>query len=235
MAKRPVYLPSKSEDFLVETIMVDFEWSPGLAAIHKQKSIDSLHQSIKEKLNYINELLEVSSKSKVDLGVKLSAFNLSIYDVKRQIEFSVEAAFQSSKVFEFGGPYRDLLDVPSLKAKKDSRLKSSGRLIKFQFYNQEWPLEPETAFYDYLYVNALLKHPEYHDELLKFSAFTDIEFNPDKSINCQAYSVALFVSLYQRGLLNQVNLKEKDCFLGLISKFKTSNANNQSSIQPKLI
>lgn len=33
-------------------------------------------------------------------------------------------------------------------------------------------------------------------EILKFKAFTDITFNPKKSFNCQARSVAMFVSLW---------------------------------------
>ena len=31
-----------------------------------------------------------------------------------------------------------------------------------------------------------------------YEAFTDIEFNPKKSFNCQAYSVALYKSLLKR-------------------------------------
>lgn len=33
--------------------------------------------------------------------------------------------------------------------------------------------------------------------------FTDIEFNPKKSLNCQARSAAIFVSLERSGLLQQ--------------------------------
>lgn len=235
MAQRPVYVPSKSSNFLVETLMVDFEWFPGMAVVQKQKSIDSLHSATKTKMSDVTSLLEVSSKSKVDLGVNLSAFNLLINDPKRDLDFSVEAAFQSSKVFEQGGPFTDLLEATPKAAKKDKRLKESGRLVNFRFYNQVWPLEPKTAFYDYLYVNALLKREEFHEEIFKYSAFTDIEFNPKKSINCQAYSVALFVSLKQRGLLNDKRLKDKDYFLSLVSSFEISNASDQSQFQPELI
>lgn len=235
MAQRPVYIPSKSTDFLVKTVMVDFDWFPGMSVIQKQKSIDSLHAAAKNKLSDVTSLLEVSSKSKVDLGVNLSAFNLMINDKKRALEFSVEAAFQSSKVFQHGGPFTGLLEATPKAAKRDERLKESGRLINFKFYNQDWPLEPKTAFYDYLYVNALLKHNEFHSEIVEYSAFTDIEFNPKKSINCQAYSVALFSSLYQRGLLDENKLKKKEYFLDLVASFEVSNADNQVDIQPQLI
>lgn len=235
MAQRPVYIPSTSSDFLVETVMVDFEWFPGMAVVQKQKSIDSLHAAVKTQLTGVTSLLEISSKSKVDLGVNLSAFNLMINDSRRDLEFSVEAAFQSSKVFEKGGPFVDLLEATSRAAKKDERLKESGRLLNFKFYNQVWPLEPKTVFYDYLYVNALLKHEEFHDQIFQYSAFTDIEFNPKKSINCQAYSVALFVSLKQRGLLDEAKLRDKDNFLDLVTSFEVSNATDQGNIQPELI
>lgn len=235
MAKRPIYIPSKSSEFLVKTVMVDFEWFPGMAVVQKQKSIDSLHEAAKNELSDVASLLEVSSKSRIDLGVNLSAFNLMIHDHKRALEFSVEAAFQSSKVFEEGGPFTDLLRATPKAAKKDERLKNSGRLVNFKFYNQVWSLEPQTVFYDYLYVNALLKHKEFHDEILGYSAFTDIEFNPKKSINCQAYSVALFVSLFQRKLIDEKKLKQKDYFLDLITKFDVSNTENQGDIQPELI
>ena len=47
-------------------------------------------------------------------------------------EFSVENAFQAGKVFENGGPFLDLLTVTPREAKRDTRLKESGRLLKFK-------------------------------------------------------------------------------------------------------
>lgn len=64
---------------------------------------------------------------------------------------SVEPIFQSSKVFEKGGPYKDLLRKTSLEAKKDKRIKESGDLIYFDYDNRRWNLEPKTMFYDYIY------------------------------------------------------------------------------------
>lgn len=172
----------------------------------------SLHEAIHEKYGFKN-ILEVSSKSQDQLGIDLSAFNLMIFDKKSNKKFSVECAFQSSKVFERGGPFIDLLDRTSREAKKDQRLKESGELLKFIFYDREWDLLPRTAFYDWLYINALNANPQYHEELSQYQAFTDIEFNPEKSINCQANSVAMFLSLKQKGLLDQV--KNQKTFLDL--------------------
>jgi len=56
-------------------------------------------------------------------------------------------------------------------------------------------LEPRTFLYDWLYVSALAGRPELVNELEHRAAFTDIEFNPKRSINCQAHLVALFQGL----------------------------------------
>lgn len=234
MALRPVFIPSDSPELLVETRLVDFEWFSGMSVSQKQKSILSLHQSAMTNDSSITSILEVSSKSTETLGVELSAFNLMIVDEKKGLEYSVETAFQSSKVFEFGGPYKDLLCKTSIKAKKDKRLKESGRLKEFRFYNQAWPLEPETAFYDYLYINAIALYPKLHDQICSYAAFTDIEFNPKKSINCQAYSLALFVAIKRRGLLDAKRLKVKEEFLNLISQFNVSNSNRCEQSTPSL-
>ena len=53
---------------------------------------------------------------------------------------------------------------------------------------------------------------------MNFDAFTDIEFNPQKSLNCQAEAVALFVSLKKNNLLQKV-LKNKDDFMQTVYFF----------------
>lgn len=221
MAKRPVFIANSVGSTLVDTKMIDFQYHSGFAVVQKQKSIASLHEAIRNTQN-ITQILEISSKSELELGVALSAFNLMMIDKKKHQKFSVECAFQSSKVFENGGPFLDLLNVTSREAKKDERLKTSGQLKKFSFYGIDWALEPLTAFYDWLYINALNFNSDYHEELLKYDAFTDIEFNPEKSINCQAYSIAMFVSLSKRNLLGKIRDPEE--FLKFYSEFQISNA-----------
>ncbi|MEN8383485.1 DarT1-associated NADAR antitoxin family protein [Acinetobacter radioresistens] len=212
MATRPVFIPIFESDSLIKKDNIDFQYYSGFSVSQKQKTIASLHEAIYEKYGFKN-ILEVSSKSQDQLGIDLSAFNLMMFDKKSNKKFSVECAFQSSKVFEHGGPFIDLLDRTSREAKKDQRLKESGELLKFVFYGREWDLLPRTAFYDWLYINALNANPQYHEELSQYEAFTDIEFNPEKSINCQANSIAMFLSLKQKGLLDQV--KNQETFLKL--------------------
>lgn len=220
MAQRPLYIPQLENEFLVKTEMVEFKYHSGFAVVQKQKSIGELHHSIQKTYGF-DKVLEVSSKSKDDLGVALSAFNLMITDKATKEKYSVECAFQSSKVFENGGAYIDLLQATSRQAKKDERLKNSGKLIRFEFHNTKWQLNPLTAFYDWLYVNALKQNTQYHDELMQYQAFTDIEFNPKKSINCQAYSIAMFVALAKRNLLD--NIRNPNNFLDFYKEFQISN------------
>jgi hypothetical protein len=131
----------------------------------------------------------------------LSAFHLK---VKSPVgEIPLECAFQGSKIFEHGGPYTDLFTGDPRNAKKDSRLRDSGRLIAFEFMGMQFPLEPKTVFYDWLYLGAIFPHRDWLSRLEKFVGFTDIEFNPERSINCQARSVALFFSLKSRDLLGE--------------------------------
>lgn len=225
MAIRSVYKVSNGENRYVDRIDIEFKWYPGFAASQKQKSIKELHYNYKKKYKDDN-ILEISSKSENELGIKLSAFNLMI-TTKDNRKFSVESAFQSSKKFELGGPYLDILDKNSREAKRDPRLKTSGKLIAFEFYEKEWSLEPKTLFYDWLYVRALYKHEELANEILKYDAFTDIEFNPDKSINCQANSAALFVALHKRGLLD-IAMRSISNYIDIVKNInKNYNSQNE--------
>lgn len=213
MAIRPVFLPHLELRVGVNECPVEFIWSPGLSVSQKQKSIDAMHASARVTLG-VDRVLEISSKSREPLGVQLSAFNLRL-NLEDGRQVPVEVAYQASKVFEHGGPYRDLMSGSSRDAKGDERLRTSGRLICFRFQNEEWPLEPQTAFYDWLYLRALQNNTGLATQLAGFGAFTDIEFNPVKSINCQARSAALYVALVRDGRLEEA-LSSPEAFRQLL-------------------
>lgn len=168
-----------------------------MSKLQKQKSIRSLHESAREAIG-VEKILEISSKSEDDLGVRLSAFNLML---KRGSRFaSVEVLFQGSKVFSNGGPFTDIYEKSSREAKRDARLHESGTLTGFHYEGRNWELMPQTLFYDWLYLSALSQNPALAESLLQYEAFTDIEFNPSKSINCQASSAALYKALWECNL-----------------------------------
>ena len=232
MASRPIFSPSASGKLLVWTHHVQFEWFPGMAKSQAQKSIVSLHARAQEQL-HVDKVLEISSKSLDDLGVALSAFNLMIRTPKGD-QYSLECAYQSAKVFERGGPFKDLRHMRSIDAKRDPRLLQHGRLTKFTIYGMDWDLLPRTAFYDWLYINALHKHPELAEHVLSYRAFSDIAFNPERSVNCQAYAAALYVSMHDRGLLTPDVLKDKDAYLAAINTGAVSNAHENTGIQTRI-
>lgn len=215
MAIRPVYYSERGGRFLVRVEQVSFEWYAGMSKAQRQKSVRSLHTAASEARSG-SKLLEVSSLSETELGVRLSAFNLCLNPERRGAAIPVECLFQSGKVFEFGGPYTDLLHVPPLEAKRDPRLQESGRLVKFTSAGQDWALEPPTAFYDWIYLNTLHRNPVLAEEVMNWNGFTDIVFNPIKSVNCQAGAVALYVALRHRGILEDA-LSSRESYLNLVS------------------
>ena len=209
MAIRPVFLVSDTEPYF-ESKLTEFQFYSGFSDTQKRKSIDSLHQAFL-KNNPNKKILEISSKSENDLGVKLSAFNL-IIETKSGRKYSVESAFQASKVFQKGGPYKDLLEVSSKDAKRDERLKNSGKLVSFYIDGKKFELEPKTYFYNWLYINTLNMHQELAEQIIVYDCFTDIVFNPQKSINCQAEAAAIYVALKSKNLLDAA-LENKAKFL----------------------
>ena len=211
MVRRPVFVPESDKPYVSE-ISLEFEYFPGSSIQQKQRSIASLHAAYVAQFPS-SRVLEVSSRSKRDIGVQLSAFNLMIEHPERG-SYSVECAFQASKVFEHGGPFVDLFDVSSRAAKTDRRLRESGELVAFRYCEHEFPLEPKTYFYDWLYASALCRDDKLVEQVMMFDAFTDIEHNPERSINCQARSVAKVVGLAWAGLLEDA-LQSPQTFLEL--------------------
>lgn len=194
MAKRPAFCITSNQKVIAKQI--EFKWISGMSFSQKQKNADSLLESVKTLYPSANPL-EISTKGRIELGVKLSAFNLKYQG------YFLENIFQSSKVFENGGAYKDLLHVSPKEAKLDERLKTSGALKGFSLNGVTWGLEPKTAFYDFIYIQAVKESltPDEIQQIKDYNYFTDIEFNPQKSINTQARTVAeirLMLELYDQ-------------------------------------
>jgi Family of unknown function (DUF6977) len=214
MAERPVFVSATESGKLVCEIFFEIKWHPGFAVSQKEKNIQELHAAA-EKRGF-RHLLEISSKSKNERGQHLSAFHMKV-KMPDGREIPMECAFQGSKVFERGGPFTDLYWMEPRDAKRDPRLKESGSLTGFKFADFCWPLEPKTAFYDWLYVTFLKDWREWAEKLYSYGGFTDIEFNPHRSINCQARSCALFLTLMKRNLLDDAIKSPQDFITTLLS------------------
>jgi hypothetical protein len=201
MATRPAFF---IENGKVTSRNVSFEWFSGLSDSQKQRSIASLHKMIAD-IDNTSAPLEISTKGTAPLGVKLSAFNLRL---GRQ---AFENVFQSSKIFDKGGPFHDLLDMDPKKAKRDRRIRESGEIIGFNYAGVDFPVDPKTLFYDYIYIKAVKQTLTVAEikKITEYTHFTDIEFNPQRSINTQAKSVAIIKLMLEKfGELPELSIDE---------------------------
>jgi hypothetical protein len=197
MAIRTFFVPRNDYPFYSE-LTINFDFYKGLSISQQQKTITSMHNAIFNQSSHYN-LLEISTKSTHPYGLKLSAFNLPFwYESKNCI---LESVYQSCKNFEDGGPYLDLAFMEAIRAKKDLRLKNSGKLLNYYFDSKIWPLLPSPNFYDFLYTSAFLDNFRI-ESLLEFNAFTDFAYSATdksrkkmRSFNCQARSAAIIVGL----------------------------------------
>lgn len=210
MVTRPIFSPLLNEVGVRVETSVPFAWSPGFASSQKKKNVLALHAAIRES-DSRKVPLEVSSKSEVDVGIRLSAFNLGT--TMNGKVYTVESVFQASKVFEGGvGPFPELYGENPLKVRQTIRELAPRPLVAFQTGSTVWDVAPTRAFYDWVYCRALHRNLGLVEKLAAYNCFTDIEFNPVRSLNCQAYAVALYISLMANGVLDEA-LGGKDAFL----------------------
>jgi len=215
MAERPIFGSAPESSELVKEVFLPLKWHPGFAQSQKEKNIEALHAAAREQ--GFSPLLEISSKSKSERGRHMSAFYMMV-PTKQYGRIKLELAFQGSKVFERGGPFTDLYckgDKEIGEAKRDPRLKESGPLVGFCFEGIEFPLEPKSVFYDWLYCSFLSEYRDWAVKLYEYAGFSDIEFNPYRSINCQARSAALFLSLMKLQVLDEA-LQSPSDFVGVL-------------------
>lgn len=198
MATRPVFLADDRGPPWVAVRPFEFPWHGGFARSQSLRNIDALHAAAAAA--GLSPLLEISTRSRDPLGQQLSAFVLQVPLADGRL-VALECVFQASKRFASGGPFLDLLELEPGRCRREPRLRQSGALLGFEFEAESWPLQPPTAFYDWLYLRALARAPQLAAQLDRFAGFTDIAFNPARSINCQARAAALHVALAGAGCL----------------------------------
>ena len=204
MAQRPVYKVKDIKPFY-ECQMVDFTYNRGLSVTQKRKNVAAIHEAYHKKYPK-DRVLEISTKSLQPIGISLSAFNLLKYVPSIKKSIPVENVYQGGKVFEQSGPFLDLYEVTPKEAKSDKRLSQNGVLQTFYFEGKTFTIPPKTAFYDWIYMNAVMENDGLIEELCAYDAFTDVEFNPKTGINCQARAAAIFVSLFRAGRMEKIKL-----------------------------
>ncbi|TPR13083.1 DarT1-associated NADAR antitoxin family protein [Apilactobacillus timberlakei] len=228
MANRPVFYVNKKNK--IETIYCNFRWFPGFSYIQKNKSINSLSSAFRNKKNI--DSLEVSSSSSSETGINASAFNL-VLDTKQGF-YTVEQLFQAGKDFYRNGEQSYILNNNSIDDIYNKRLKNklsknakysvkilnnNDYIIGFKLFNKKFPNYPRDFYYNWIYCCALNQNVnnqiELSKQIVKYDAFTDINFNPQKSINCQAKACAIFTSLYRSNFLFKA-LQNPKSFLKLV-------------------
>ena len=202
-ATRPIFIPEPSSPKLVKEINLQFEWFMGMARAQKQRSLDAFHTEA-EAMGYSN-VLEISTYSLQLLGVQLSAFNL--FFNSGSSSGTVEELYQKSKVLS-----KDEDRVPETANKKKGE-----KPMSFLFENYSWPLNPQTCFYDWLYMNALHQNQKLAKQIFEFDAFTDIAYNPKKSLSTQARSTALYIALTKLNKIEEI--KKPDNFIKLLNMY----------------
>lgn len=206
---------------------ISFTFYAGFAPSQKIKNRISMHEAIL-KQEPKAKILEVSTKSDIELGKTLSAFNLKLnnrpfecvfQEAKRFKINSVKTQFFTDKkecldisdrLIEENGVYyiepqsdnpRELKSILKdfMKANKDAKI--SHFYYKDEIFEVDGGVKNSSSFfYDFLYFSALRDNFSQNEleQILEFNIFTDIEFNHKKSINCQARTCAL----YHYALLN---------------------------------
>lgn len=182
----------------VKKYKVQFGAISGNSRSAVQKRVHKLYDVYSRANDRKVKVLEVSSASDMPLGVSASAFNLRDSSGK-----TVECIFQASKKFAKGGPYLEILDMSSVQAKKYQLLKTSGQLVAFVKEGKDYPLNPTTAFYNWIYINALMNNTNIAKQIQEYEAFSDIWFNHTYGLNCQAEACAIYCGLAKSGQLEE--------------------------------
>lgn len=175
---------------------ISFKWEPGISVAQKRRSCVHLHSALNVYLD-LYPALDISSASTENLGVQLSAFNL-MWNGK-----SIECWYQGSKVYSNAGHMKHLYDTDSLTAKMSMKQENNGSLIGFKLVDTDYPMNPKTVFYDYLYLQGLMQYED-KDKILDYNVFTDVQAVLDIDA-CQARSVCIYKLLYMQGNLDIIN------------------------------
>ena len=232
MAERSVFISKDAYPFF-EEVPVRFDYFQGFALSQRRKSQISLHENFLDAYPE-RKVLEISSASLYSLGAALSALCL-----KKRTQAgitTVESAFQSSRIYgENGeiGPFPELLFYPPRECKKLVVERSCGlpnRRFLYEGRAFYVPAHRPSLFFDYLYLNALCEeeNKEIADRLLNggYSAFSDLA---TKSLNNQARSCAIFVSLVKNGRIDEV--RTVDSYLRLVRTTADGQPTGQESYE----
>lgn len=162
------------------------------------------------------KILEISTRSDNVFGKTLSPFNLAI-TLKSGKRVKVECAYQGSKVLPNGEQFPLLYWGSPRDAALDKRIKGK-RPAAFKFFGKPFPTQPKHAFFDWLYMVALIQRKDdVFQKLNQFDGFSDMFYSPRKDPNCQGRAAAKFVALNQAGIIDK-NISSRELLEILVGK-----------------
>lgn len=216
MADRPVFIKTNRTPY-VATQIIEFKWFMGMSKSQARKRVVSLHDAAQ--FQGLKNVLEISTASNSDLGIRLSAFNLPVTinfgsAAEPNIQtHSVETIYQSSKVGSHEdkkvGPHPEWLGLEGKAVKAKIKETKMDSINLYQYGQNAWPANPSESFFTWLYINGLIQEEGLIEKLAEYDGFTDIYFNPKKTNNCQARAAAQAVSIYQSGKLEEIMATRK--------------------------
>lgn len=194
-----------------------FEWLKGLNPAVRQENSGRLKDAVCHDLG-IARVLEVSTKSDLLLGVKLSAFSLKLPE--RFGSPNLESAYQGSKVFvdsngeEVRPPEWVCASEPHIAKRYIRDRFATSQVAGFDFNGRFWAASPSCLFYDYLFFEAVQTKSAEFQEILDFQAFVDIEsaknhlgFQQGKPFNTQARSAAIYSTIVKNRLIDDGDIE----------------------------
>lgn len=210
MATRTICFPISGYPYCREQ-PVTFTWIKG----SKRQNIRAVHDAVHTTDPDVS-ILEVSSASVQPEGEAVSSLRLLLHLDSVAQDVPISTVFEATKVFEHGGPFADLLTCEPPKVHKDTRLRTSGELLRYSLEGNEYPTEPYMdSFFEWLYCRALKQFPEKAEPLSRYNAFSDIAAAADskKYYGDSSRAAAIYVGLAAAGKLSCM----RDASSGVIS------------------
>ncbi len=231
MAQKSVYITKEKYPYF-EEIGVNCTWFGGFSQAQKLRCIISVHENFKAAYPEYR-ICKISGASPIQTGRELSAMSLKKYVPSKNNYYCLESVFQTSRIYtnpqtgETAGPFREFLSLDGKTCKKKVKELSNGwHSCKYDFEGIICPIPNFhiSLFYDWIYMNALLEdaNKSVREKLLEsgYNAFTDLATS---SLNSQARSCAIFISIAKQGFLERIKDFENYCELFRV------NTNNSPS------
>ena len=198
MATRTICFPISGYPYCKEQ-PVTFTWIKG----SKRQNIRAVHDAVHTTDPDVS-ILEISAASVQPEGEAVSSLRLLLRLDSVAQDVPISTVFEAAKVFEHGGPFADLLTCEPAKVHKDTRLRTSGELLRYSLEGNEYPAEPyPDSFFEWLYCRALKQFPEKAEPLSRYNAFSDIAAAADskKYYGDSSRAAAIYVGLAAAGKL----------------------------------